>query len=81
MISMAGVMDINYLIDGETALSLALKHDSLFSVRHLLEIGANIDIGSFTEGSILGYILSNQLPSLCGLIVTKLTANSFGLDK
>lgn len=76
---LARLMDINEG-DPDTALSLALKHESLFAVRHLIELGADINKGHYPQGSILSYILDNGLGSLCTLVLARASKATFIAD-
>ncbi|CAD8077918.1 unnamed protein product [Paramecium sonneborni] len=79
--SLAAIMNINVQDEnGDTALSLSLKTDNLFSVRHLIELGAQIELGSYPQGNILSFVLENNIPTIINLIYPKLNASIFTED-
>ncbi|CAD8159771.1 unnamed protein product [Paramecium pentaurelia] len=79
--SLAAIMDINIQNEnGDTALSLSLKTDNLFSVRHLIELGAQLELGSYPQGNILSFSLENNLPTIINLIFPKLNSSLFTYD-
>ncbi|CAD8163125.1 unnamed protein product [Paramecium octaurelia] len=79
--SLAAIMDFNTLNEnGDTALSLSLKTDNLFSVRHLIELGAQLELGSYAQGNILSFALENNLPTIINLIYPKLNSSLFTQD-
>ena len=78
---LAANMNINIEDEnGDTALSLSLKTDNLFAVRHLIELGASIELGSYQQGNILSFALENNLPTIVNLIFPKLTYSTFCQD-
>ena len=77
LVSLCRCLDINHSEDGDTALSIALKNDSLFAVRQLIELGADLNIGLYDEGCILNYAIRHNLLSIVNMILPKITKESF----